>query len=99
MTTEAAMHDIKFIRDNPEAFTEGLKRRGLDSEAIYSELMKLDGQRRANETFAQKAKATINKISAEIGAAKKAGDEARVSDLMEQVSRLKSDITKASGQV
>jgi seryl-tRNA synthetase len=99
MTTEAAMHDIKWIRENPDAFKEGLKRRGLDSEAIYSELMKLDGQRRANETFAQKAKATINKISAEIGAAKKAGDEARVSDLMEQVSRLKSDITKASGQV
>jgi seryl-tRNA synthetase len=61
--------------------------------------MKLDEQRRANETFAQRAKASINKVSAEIGAAKKAGDQARVAELMDQVSRLKADITKASAQV
>jgi seryl-tRNA synthetase len=93
------MYDIKWIRENPEAFKEGLRRRNLDSEGIYAELMKLDEQRRANETFAQRAKASINKISAEIGAAKRAGDEVRASELMEQVSRLKSDVTKASGQV
>jgi seryl-tRNA synthetase len=93
------MYDIKWIRDNPDAFKQGLKRRGLDSESIYNEIMKLDEQWRANETLAQKAKANINKISAEIGAAKKAGDQARVSELMEQVSRLKGDITKATGQV
>jgi|SRR6202166_59759 len=93
------MYDIKWIREHPDSFKQGLKRRGLDFEAIYNDLMKLDEQRRANETFAQKAKASINKISAEIGAAKKAGNQARVAELMEQVSRLKSDITKASGEV
>jgi seryl-tRNA synthetase len=93
------MYDIKWIREHPEAFKRGLERRGLDFEAIFNEIMKLDEQWRANETFAQRAKASINKISAEIGAAKKAGDQARVSELMEQVSRLKGDITKASGQV
>jgi seryl-tRNA synthetase len=93
------MYDIKWIREHPEAFKKGLQRRGLDSEAIYNELMKLDEQRRANETFAQRAKADINKISTEIGTAKKAGDQARVSELMEAVSRLKGDITKASAQV
>ena len=93
------MYDIKWIREHPDAFKKGLKRRGLDFEAIYNELMELDEQRRADETFAQRAKASINKISAEIGAAKKAGDQARVSELMEQVTRLKSDLTKSSGQV
>jgi seryl-tRNA synthetase len=93
------MYDIKWIREHPEAFKKGLERRGLDSEAIYTEIKKLDEQWRANETFAQRAKANINKISAEIGVAKKAGDQARVSELMEQVSRLKGDITKASEQV
>ena len=93
------MYDIKWIREHPDAFKAGLRRRGLDFEAIYSELIKLDEQRRANETFAQRAKANINKISAEIGAAKKAGDQTRVAELMEQVTRLKSDVTKASGQV
>src|SRR5471030_1324317 len=93
------MYDIKWIREHPEAFKKGLQRRCLDAEAIYNELMKLDEQRRANETFAQRAKADINKISTEIGTAKKAGDQARVSELMEAVSRLKGDITKASAQV
>jgi seryl-tRNA synthetase len=93
------MYDIKWIREHPQAFKKGLERRGLDAEPIYNELMKLDEQRRANETFAQRAKADINKISAEIGAAKKAGDQARVTELMEKVSRLKGDITKASAQV
>ena len=93
------MYDIKWIREHPEAFKQGLTRRGLDSEAIYNEIKKLDEQWRANETFAQRAKANINKISAEIGIAKKAGDQARVSELMEQVSRLKGDITKGSEQV
>ena len=93
------MYDIKWIREHPEAFKQGLKRRGIDFEATYNELIKLDEQRRADETFSQRAKANINKISAEIGAAKKAGDQARVSELMAQVSRLKSDVTKASGQI
>jgi seryl-tRNA synthetase len=93
------MYDIKWIREHPEAFKEGLRKRGLDFEAIYTELMTLDEQRRAYETFTQRAKASINKVSAEIGAAKKAGDQARVSELMEQVSRLKADITKASADV
>ncbi len=93
------MYDIKWIREHPEAFKKGLKQRGLDSEAIYNEIVKLDEQWRANETFAQRAKASINKISAEIGIAKRTGDQTRVSELMEQVSRLKGDITKASAQV
>ncbi|MDO9413740.1 MAG: serine--tRNA ligase [Pseudolabrys sp.] len=93
------MHDIKWIRENPDAFKRGLERRHLEAGAIYDELITLDEQRRANETFGQTAKARINKISAEIGAAKKSGDEVKVAELMEQVSRLKSDITKAAGQV
>lgn len=93
------MYDIRWIRENPEAFKRGLARRRLDAEAIYDELIGLDDQRKANETFGQQAKARINKISAEIGAAKKAGDTARVAELMDQVSRIKSDISKAAGQV
>ena len=27
------MHDIRFIRDNPEAFDRALKRRGLEPQA------------------------------------------------------------------
>ena len=39
------MHDIKWIRDNPEAFDRALARRGLAGEA--QRLIALDERRRA----------------------------------------------------
>ena len=39
------MHDIKAIRDNPEAFDAGLRRRGLADGA--QSLIALDEKRRA----------------------------------------------------
>ncbi|HEX8301777.1 serine--tRNA ligase [Sphingomonas sp.] len=39
------MHDIRFIRENPEAFDAGLKRRG--SEPLSLEILNLDRARRA----------------------------------------------------
>ena len=38
------MHDIKSIRDNPQAFDEGLAKRGLPEQA--KELLALDDTRR-----------------------------------------------------
>ena len=38
------MHDIRAIRENPEAFDEGLRRRGLSPRA--ESLIALDGKRR-----------------------------------------------------
>ena len=39
------MHDIKWIRDNPQAFDRGLARRGLEPQA--ERLMTIDERRRA----------------------------------------------------
>ena len=39
------MHDIRWIRDNPEAFDRGLARRGLAPEAAG--LIAIDERRRA----------------------------------------------------
>ena len=99
MVRELSMHDIKWIRENPEAFKRGLKRRGLDSEAIFDEVIELDDQRRANITLMQQWQEERNRKSKEIGKAKAAGDEARTAELLAEVSRLKSDITRASEQV
>jgi seryl-tRNA synthetase len=38
--------DIKWIRENAEAFDKGLKRRGL--EPLSASLIALDGERRGN---------------------------------------------------
>jgi seryl-tRNA synthetase len=82
------MHDIRFIRDNPEAFDAGLKRRGL--EPMSAALLAIDERRRAAILASEQAQARRNAASKEIGEAKKAKDETRAAKLMEEVAGLKT---------
>ena len=93
------MYDIGWIRQNQDAFKRGLARRGLNAEQIASEVERLDKDRLANIAQAQKWQEERNRKSKEIGIAKATGDEARVAQLMQEVSRLKSDIADAAAQV
>ncbi len=81
------MHDIKWIRDNPEAFDRALARRGLSGES--AKLIALDEKRRAAITKAEAAQARRNAASKDIGAAKKNKDEATAQSLMAEVAALK----------
>ena len=81
------MHDIKWIRDNPEAFDRALARRGLPGES--AKLIGLDEKRRHAILKAEQAQARRNAASKEIGAAKKNKDEAAASQLMAEVAQLK----------
>src|SRR3954469_7784852 len=83
-----AMHDIKSIRDNPQAFDAGLKRRGL--EPMSASLLAIDEKRRAAILASEQAQARRNSASKEIGDAKKAKDDARASKLMAEVAELKT---------
>ena len=60
------MHDIKWIRENPEAFDRGLARRGLPGAS--ARLIALDEQRRAAIQKTEAALARRNAASREIGA-------------------------------
>ena len=82
------MHDIKSIRDNPQAFDAALKRRGLG--ALSGRLLAVDEARRAAIHAFEQAQARRNAASKEIGDAKKAKDEARASALMAEVAGLKT---------
>src|SRR5882757_8540742 len=82
------MHDIKSIRDNPQAFDAGLKRRGL--EPMSASLLAIDEKRRAAILASEQAQARRNSASKEIGDAKKAKDEARAAKLMVEVAELKT---------
>ncbi len=84
------MHDIKWIRDNPNAFDRGLKRRGLPAES--KGLLALDEERRAAITAYEQAQAARNAASKEIGEAKKTKDEARANALMATVTELKNTL-------
>src|SRR5580704_12580861 len=82
------MHDIKAIRDNPEAFDAALERRGL--APLSASLLAIDEKRRAAILASEQAQARRNSASKEIGDAKKAKDEARASKLMAEVAELKT---------
>jgi seryl-tRNA synthetase len=82
------MHDIKSIRDNPEAFDAALKRRGL--EPLSASLLAIDERRRAGILASEQAQARRNSASKEIGDAKKAKDDARAAKLMVEVAELKT---------
>jgi len=81
------MYDIKWIREHPDAFDRGLKRRGL--EPLSKKLLALDEKRRAAITKFEQAQARRNAASKEIGDAKKTKDEARANTLMAEVAELK----------
>jgi len=84
------MHDIKWIRDNPDAFDKGLARRGLPAEA--KRLIALDERRRAAIAKVEQAQARRNAASKEIGVAKKNKDAAAAAKLMAEVGELKTAI-------
>ena len=75
------MHDIRLIRDDPDAFDAAMARRGLGAKA--SALLTLDEAKRSNETLYQTQLAERNKLAREIGVAKAAGDLARFEELRE----------------
>jgi seryl-tRNA synthetase len=81
------MHDIRSIRDNPNAFDEGLTKRGL--APLSAGLIALDERRRAAIAALQAAQERRNALSKEIGQAKAKKDEARAAELMAEVAHLK----------
>jgi seryl-tRNA synthetase len=83
------MHDIRAIRENPDAFDADLTRRGL--APLSAELIALDDARKAATSAAQANQERRNALAKEIGGAKKARDEARAAELMEEVARLKEE--------
>jgi seryl-tRNA synthetase len=84
------MHDLKYIRESPEAFDAALKRRGAD--AVAASLLVLDEKRRALQTEWQAGQARRNEASKAIGVAKGKGDEPAAAALMEEVSGLKEGL-------
>ncbi|AWN38202.1 serine--tRNA ligase [Methylobacterium radiodurans] len=83
------MHDIRAIRENPDAFDRDLERRGL--APLSAELIALDDARKGATAAAQANQERRNALAKEIGGAKKAKDEARAAELMAEVARLKEE--------
>ena len=86
------MHDIRAIRDNPDAFEAALNRRGLTG--LTSQILSLDTARRERISAAETAQAEQNRASKEVGAAKARGDDAEFERLRALVAEKKADIAR-----
>jgi seryl-tRNA synthetase len=82
------MHDIRAIRENPQAFDEGLRRRGVSARA--ESLVALDEKRRAAILALQSAQERRNAVSKQIGVAMARKDIVAADDYRAEIAGLKA---------
>ena len=90
------MHDIKWIRENPEAFDAGLTKRG--KEPLAAEVLALDADRRAHLTTLQELQAKANASAKQIGAAMGRKDLAEAERLKAEVATIKATIQQGEAE-
>ncbi len=88
------MFDVKWIRDNPEAFDQGRARRGL--APLSGQVLTLDTKRRAAQTTWQEMQARRNDLSKQIGQLKSKGQDA--APIMAEVAGLKDKMATAEAE-
>lgn len=81
------MIDIKFLRENPEAVKENIKKKFQNSKiALVDEVIELDKESRQTQQEADDLRASRNKISKEIGGLMKAGKKEEAEDKKAEVA-------------
>ncbi len=90
------MFDIKAIRDNPDAFDQGLAKRGLEPQSPA--ILALDEERRALVGRVQEIQTRRNDASKLIGKAKASGDEAEAARVIAEVAALKDELQKGEDE-
>ncbi|MDG2244002.1 MAG: serine--tRNA ligase [Rhodospirillaceae bacterium] len=88
------MHDLKWIRENPEAFDAGLGRRRLKAQSGV--VLDLDARNRSTLTKLQTLQAQRNESSKKIGQVKKEGGNA--DELMVAVAAMKDEMAALEGE-
>ena len=82
------MIDIKFLRENPDAVKENIKKKFQDSKLpLVDEVIKLDAESRAVKQQADDLRANRNKISKQIGALMHQGKKEEAMAIREQVTK------------
>jgi seryl-tRNA synthetase len=82
------MHDIRFIRESPQAFDAGLKKRNL--APLSAEILEVDRRRRAAISESEAIQARRKALSQQIGMAKRKGEPAEA--LMAEVASLEESL-------
>src|ERR1017187_693494 len=84
------MLDLGFVRSNLEVVEEKLRARGADPAALLGAFRVLDQSRREAITLAEQVKARRNELSQQVGALKKAGQDATA--VMDETRSLKEKL-------
>ena len=84
------MLDIRFVRENPDAVKENIKKKFQDSKLpLVDEVIRLDAEKRATQQEVESLKAARNKLSKAngplFGQLKKCEDEAKKAELQAQI--------------
>ena len=87
------MIDIKFLRENPEAVKENIRKKFQDNKLpLVDEVIELDNQRRAAQQKADSLRADRNKYSKQIGALMGQGKK-------EEAEQMKKLVTEKSEEL
>ncbi|GGY51377.1 serine--tRNA ligase [Parvularcula lutaonensis] len=84
------MHDLRAIKDDPEAFDAAMRRRGAEYRA--ADILAIDEKRVSTVKAMNDAQAEQKQVSKKIGAAKASGDEAAAQAVMAEVGALKQKV-------
>ncbi len=101
------MIDIKFLRENPDAVKENIKKKFQDDKlALVDEVIELDAKSRATQQEADDIRSSRNKISKEIGALMAQGKKeeaealkAKVAANAERLTKLEADEAELSEKI
>lgn len=89
------MHDIKFIRENPEVFDDGMRKRGI--EPISEKILSHDLEVRKNKTKLQELQQLSNEWAKKIGLLKSQGKDA--SEAIEKSKKFKAEFQDLKGKM
>ena len=82
------MIDIKFLRENPDAVKENIKKKFQDSKLpLVDEVIELDTARRAAQQEADDLKAKKNQISKQIGDLMGQGKKEEAEEVKKEVAK------------
>ena len=84
------MLDLNFVRSNLALVEAKLRARGADPAELLGDFHALDAGRREAITLAEKQKARRNELSSQVGALKKAGQDAE--PVMAEIRQLKEEL-------
>ena len=91
------MLDIKRIKEDPQAVKAGLHAKEVDCDEVIDRILELDEERRALIASTETRKARQNKVSKEIPALKKAGQD--VSAVFAEMAELKAGIAEDAAKL